>query len=162
MLWQIIHHSTIVTITLIVTLTLTKIIKRSIEKYLPKANTHTIFLKNLLVGIIYFLGCVMALSTIPSFEGIAYSLLASSGMLALIAGFASQQIFSNMVSGILIAVTKPFEINDYIKVGIKVGETAEGTVEDITLRHTILRSAQGNRVIVPNSYLNNQIIEKKA
>jgi small conductance mechanosensitive channel len=60
-------------------------------------------------------------------------------------GFALKDILSNLVSGVLILAMRPFEIGDQIV----VGET-EGTVEQIELRATHIRTYDGRLVLVPN------------
>ena len=60
-------------------------------------------------------------------------------------GFALKDILSNLVSGVLILAMRPFEIGDQIV----VGET-EGTVEQIELRATQIRTYDGRLVLVPN------------
>ena len=80
-----------------------------------------------------------------------------------IAGFAAQQAFSNIVSGMFIVIFKPFRVGDQIKVGDKY----YGIVEDITLRHTIINNFENRKVIIPNALIsaetviNDSIIDEK-
>ncbi len=60
-------------------------------------------------------------------------------------GFALKDILSNLVSGVLLLVMRPFEIGDQIV----IGET-ERTVEQIELRATQIRTYDGRLVLVPN------------
>jgi small-conductance mechanosensitive channel len=60
-------------------------------------------------------------------------------------GFALKDILSNLVSGVLILAMRPFEIGDQIVVG-----DTEGTVEQIELRATEIRTYDGRLVLVPN------------
>jgi len=134
-----------------------KIIDRRIEK--AKHDTTQInFLKHLLTGLIYFLGGITAVFQVPGFKNAALSILASSGILAVIAGFASQQTFANIVSGLFISVFKPFRIGDRIRF---LDKEAAGIVEDITLRHTVIRTYDNKRVIVPNDIINKEMIENE-
>ena len=118
--------------------------------------TQFTFLKHFLGGIIYFVGILFAIYTIPAFRSLVVSIFAGSGVLAIIIGFASQQAFSNIVSGIFIAIFKPFRIGDRIKF---VGSDTFGVVEDITLRHTLIRTFENKRIVVPNSVISSEIIE---
>jgi small conductance mechanosensitive channel len=81
-------------------------------------------------------------------------LLAGAGILAAVIGFASQQAFSNIISGIFIVIFKPFRMNDRLK----IKEIYAGVVEDITLRHTVIRDFENRRIIVPNSVIANEIL----
>ena len=118
--------------------------------------TQFTFIKHFLAGIIYFIGFMSAVYTIPTFRSLVVSIFAGSGVLAIIIGFASQQAFSNIVSGIFIAIFKPFRIGDRVKL---IGKETFGVIEDITLRHTMIRTFENKRIIVPNSVISNEIIE---
>jgi small-conductance mechanosensitive channel len=111
------------------------------------------FLKHLIITVIYILGFAFALIQIPEFKIIGHSFLAGAGMISLVAGLASQQALSNIVSGIFLVIFKPFRINDKITINNFVG-----TVEDINLRQVVLKDAENNRIIIPNSVISNQII----
>lgn len=111
------------------------------------------FLKHLIITVIYILGIAFALIQIPEFKIIGHSFLAGAGVISLVAGLASQQALSNIVSGIFLVIFKPFRINDKITINNFVG-----TVEDINLRQVVLKDAENNRIIIPNSVISNQII----
>lgn len=111
------------------------------------------FLKHLIITVIYILGFAFALIQIPEFKIIGHSVLAGAGMISLVAGLASQQALSNIVSGIFLVIFKPFRINDKITINNFVG-----TVEDINLRQVVLKDAENNRIIIPNAVISNQII----
>lgn len=111
------------------------------------------FLKHLIITVIYILGFAFALIQIPEFKIIGHSFLAGAGVISLVAGLASQQALSNIVSGIFLVIFKPFRINDKITINSFVG-----TVEDINLRQVVLKDAENNRIIIPNSVISNQII----
>lgn len=61
-------------------------------------------------------------------------------------GFAFQDIFKNFLAGILLLLQEPFQIGDQILVG-----KFEGTVEEISIRSTQIRTYKGERVVVPNA-----------
>jgi small-conductance mechanosensitive channel len=135
---------------------LSKKIMDSNHKLKDLDPTQFTFIKHFLSGIIYFLGILSAVYTIPSFKSLVVSIFAGSGILAIIIGFASQQAFSNIVSGIFIAIFKPFRIGDRVKL---LGKETFGVVEDVTLRHTMIRTLENKRIIIPNSVISNEIIE---
>lgn len=111
------------------------------------------FLKHLIITVIYILGFAFALIQIPEFRIIGHSFLAGAGVISIVAGLASQQALSNIVSGIFLVIFKPFRINDKITINNFVG-----TVEDINLRQVVLKDAENNRIIIPNSVISAQII----
>ncbi|QSW89649.1 mechanosensitive ion channel family protein [Flavobacterium endoglycinae] len=111
------------------------------------------FLKHFIITVIYILGFAFALIQIPEFKIIGHSFLAGAGVISLVAGLASQQALSNIVSGIFLVIFKPFKINDKITINNFVG-----VVEDINLRQVVLKDSENNRIIIPNSVISAQII----
>jgi small conductance mechanosensitive channel len=73
-------------------------------------------------------------------------IIAFLGLGSVAVGFAFQDIFKNFLAGIILLVNEPFDINDQIVV-----DGFEGTIENITIRSTRLRTYQGEQVIIPNS-----------
>ena len=128
------------------------------KKFIKVDTTQYKFLAHFLSGVIYFFGLILAIYSIPSLRGLSVSIFAGSGVLAIIIGFASQQALSNIVSGIFIAIFKPIGIGDRIKLE---GKSFFGVVEDITLRHTVIRTIEHKRIIIPNSVMNNEILENE-
>ena len=85
-------------------------IKKSVT-ILKNDPTNYQFLKHAITALIYLLGLGWAFWTIPAFQALAGSLLTGAGILAVIAGFASQHALSNIMSGIFIIIFKPFRVN---------------------------------------------------
>src|SRR5690606_8870045 len=62
--------------------------------------------------------------------------------------------FSNIIGGIFIVIFRPFRVDDRIA----LGNGLTGVVEDINLRHTVIRNFQNQRIIMPNSVIGNETI----
>ncbi len=75
------------------------------------------------------------------------SLLATSGVLAMIIGLAAKMNLSNIVSGLAINLEHPFRVGDWVK----IGSYDEGVIEDINWRATQIRTRTGLSLIIPNS-----------
>jgi small-conductance mechanosensitive channel len=75
-------------------------------------------------------------------------LLASSAVLGLVIGFASQRTIGNFVAGLLIAFTQPIRLGDRVEI-----ESTPGTVEEIGLTYTFIRTDDGARLVIPNEKL---------
>ncbi len=91
------------------------------------------------VGII--VACVLA------FPGLALGdIIGLLGLSSVAIGFAFQDIFKNFLAGILLLLQEPFKLGDQIIV-----EGYEGTVEEIAIRSTQIRTYQGERVVIPNA-----------
>lgn len=127
--------------------------KRSAQKLFTDPTNYK-FLRHAISAMIYIVGFAAAIYVIPSLRTIAHSLLAGAGIMAVAIGFASQQALSNIVSGIFIVVFKPFRVNDMLE----ISASASGRVEDITLRHTVIRNFENRRVVIPNSIISEQTI----
>lgn len=128
------------------------IIRRSTEE-MKNDPTNYQFLRHAINALIYITGFSIAIYSIPNLRALASSLLAGAGILAVAIGFASQQALSNIISGVFIIVFKPFRVNDRVKL-----REMTGVIEDITLRHTIIRDFENKRIIIPNSLISEEII----
>jgi small conductance mechanosensitive channel len=129
----------------------------------PRINvdpTTYSFVKNAFTFLVVVVTSISVIYMIPAFKQIAVTLFAGAGIVAAIVGFASQAAFSNIVNGIFLVIFKPFRIGDLIEIGTKQEYT--GRVEDITLRHTIIKNFENKRVIVPNSVISNEIITNRS
>ncbi len=118
-------------------------------------KTRYRFLNNATTLIVYTLVAIVITNSVPEFRSVALTLFAGAGIFAAVVGLASQQAFSNIVSGIFLVVFRPFRVGDIIKLD---GTAVEGTVEDITLRHTVIRNYENCRAVIPNSVIGQQII----
>lgn len=116
--------------------------------------TNYQFLIHFLSAVIYIVGFSIAVYTVPNLRMVASSLLASASILAIAVGLSSQQALSNIVSGLFIVIFKPFRVNDRLRIRDKLF----GVVEDITLRHTVIRNIENRRIIIPNSIINQEVI----
>lgn len=122
--------------------------------YLKNDPTKYTFIGHFITAIIYIVGFSLAVISVPQLKSLATSLLAGASILALGVTLASQQALSNIVSGIFIVIFKPFRVNDRII----VRDHMQGIVEDITLRHTIIRNFENRRIIIPNSVISGEAL----
>ncbi|PKQ63068.1 mechanosensitive ion channel protein MscS [Labilibaculum filiforme] len=132
---------------------MTRMLKKASDK-LHVDPTNYSFLKNAVSFLIFIIMMIVIFYSIPELKSVGLSLMASAGIFAAILGFASQQAFSNIISGIFIVIFKPFHVGDFIK----IGELHHGTVEDITLRHTVINNPENRRIIIPNSVISSETI----
>ncbi len=113
-------------------------------------STHTQFFRSLVFWLVLILGVTVALKTL----GVDYALsgfLAGGGVAAIVFGFAFKEIGENLLSGLFLAFSRPFEVNDFIH-----SETLEGQVQAIRLRHTHIRTPDGRDIFIPNSQIFNK------
>ncbi len=85
---------------------------------------------------------VLIYSLLQQFEvtrDISKVLLQSGSLMVAIATFAAQQALANVISGISLSVSRPYNVDEKIRVLQGSSVIAEGIVKDITIRHTIIR-----------------------
>lgn len=147
----------IILITLIVLIifnrTANKIIKRMTRKEDFDPTTYR-FVQHTISALIIIVALGFIIWMIPALRYIAKSLVAGAGIAAVIIGFASQAALANVISGLFIVISKPYRIKDRIHVKNELF----GTVEDITLRHTVIRNFENQRIIIPNSIMNSEVV----
>ncbi|MDR2656103.1 MAG: mechanosensitive ion channel family protein [Oscillospiraceae bacterium] len=141
---------------LLLTLFAVKLFGAAAKRFWPRTKIHHKFFYSLTVIIIYFIGFILFFSQIPSFDSGIATLLTGSGIAALILGLAAQEALGNALNGMTITFSKPFEVGDRISL---VGRGITGYIENITLRHTVIRTFNNSRIIVPNSVINKELIE---
>jgi small-conductance mechanosensitive channel len=114
----------------------------------PEAVTRYRVLRRSIVTAIVFVGFMSALLVIPQVRAVAGGVLASSAVVGLVIGFASQRTIGNVVAGILIAITQPLRLGDVVEV-----QGVQGVVEEIGLTYTWIRTPDNDRFVVPNEKL---------
>src|SRR6185312_15866598 len=119
-----------------------RISKRSLD---PGVATRYRVLRRTLMAAIVFVGILSALLVIPQVRTVAGGVLASSAVIGLVIGFASQRTIGNVVAGVLIAVSQPLRLGDEVTV-----QGTEGVVEEIGLTYTWIRTRDNDRLVVPN------------
>ena len=138
---------------LALTVVLARLVRRGVEAGLRRTSTEAYV--HLLVGkIVYFatmlLGAVVALSI----GGVELGwVVGSLGLVTVALGLALQDILGNFVAGIVLLLEHPFTRGDEIAMG-----EVEGTVEDIRVRATQLRTPDGQQLIIPNKLLFTSVI----
>jgi len=129
-----------------------RFINRSTE-ILKNDPTSYLFLRHTIIATIYLVGFGIAIFMMPNLRALASSLLAGAGILAVAVGFASQHALSNIISGVFIVLFKPYRVNDRLEI-----QNMIGIVEDITLRHTVIRDFENKRIIIPNAVISEDVI----
>jgi len=144
------HRLIVVGVVMFVTIVVARLIDRRISRrdLPPQAITRYRVLRRSVTTTIMFVGLLSALLVIPQVRAVAGGLLASSAVIGIVVGFASQRTLGNFVAGLLIAFTQPLRLGDDVVV-----ENIEGTVEEIGLIYTFVRTENGDRLVIPNEKL---------
>ena len=150
----------VITILLIAILTryAARIVDRMLVNYIPKVvvkvdvkmdETMQLMVRRIVSATIYIVGLMLIILQIPPLHSLATAILAGAGIAGLAIGYAAKDSLSNFTSSIFIAIFQPFRVGDFVDFKGDYGQ-----VEDLTLRHTIIRTWDSRRIIVPNSTMN--------
>jgi small-conductance mechanosensitive channel len=118
-----------------------------------QADTRLRFVRRLIWLTLLVIGTLSALSQFAGLGRVAGSFLASGALVAAIVGFAARQTLANLVAGIMLAVTQPLRVGDWVTF-----EEHYGVVEDVRLNFTLLRTLSEQRIIIPNERLASGIL----
>jgi small-conductance mechanosensitive channel len=114
----------------------------------PQAVTRYRVLRRSLMTVIITIGVLSALLVVPQVRAIAGGLLASSAVIGIVVGLAAQRPLANFVAGLVIGFTQPLRIGDRVTV-----DDVDGTVEEIGLNYTFIRTDSNARLVIPNEKL---------
>jgi small conductance mechanosensitive channel len=157
-------------LTILVTYAIAKIADNMLQKQLPRFmdrvesgvtgkaddaadRTLNVLIRRLATASIYILGAILIVLQVPQLQKLATAVLAGAGIAGLAIGLAAKDPLANIASGISLAVFQPFRVGDYIDF-----KGDYGRIEDLTLRHVIIRTWDNKRIIVPNSLLSTEPI----
>lgn len=121
-------------------------------------SMHIRFFKSLVNVVIAILTVYALAQQFEVTKELSTALLQSGTLLIALVTFAAQHALSNVISGFSLSFSRPYSVNDKIKVVQGGSVAAEGIVTDITLRHTIISQYNGESCIVPNSVMDSSVI----
>jgi small-conductance mechanosensitive channel len=109
-----------------------------------RVQTQTRVVAGVVQGAIVLVGVSLALMTFPAIRQIGATLLASAGIVGLVAGIAARPVFGNLIAGLQIALTQPIRLDDVVIV-----EGEWGRIEEITSAYVVVRIWDERRLVVP-------------
>ncbi len=122
---------------------LSKFATKIIKRFSDNTTLNSLFAS---IVYIFFIGITLfTVLSILQLDKAVVSVLAGAGVVGLALAFAFQDIAANFISGIFISFRKPLHIGDIVKLSDYMGK-----VEEINLRDTVLKTFQGQLVIIPN------------
>ena len=144
------QHLFVAATIVVIALAIAKVVDARIARreLAPEAVTRYRVLRRSVVTTIVFVGFMSSLLVIPQVRAVAGGVLASSAVVGLVIGFASQRTIGNVVAGILIAIAQPLRLGDQVEV-----QGVQGVVEEIGLTYTWIRTPDNDRFVVPNEKL---------
>jgi len=112
-----------------------------------RVQTQTRVLSRVLMGAVILLGLALVLLTFPQVRQVGKTLLASAGIVGLVAGIAAKPVFGNLIAGLQIALTQPIRLDDVVIV-----EGEWGRIEEIGSSYVVVRIWDERRMVVPLSW----------
>ena len=109
-----------------------------------RVHTQTRVISRVLQGAVVLVGVALALMTFPQVRQVGTAMLASAGIIGLIAGVAAQPVFGNLIAGLQIALAQPIRLDDVVIV-----EGEWGRIEEITSTYVVVRIWDERRLVVP-------------
>ena len=154
---KIIAIAVIIVVCIVINFIIDRLIDKTI-KLRKKKNVTTIllFIKRIKKVVIIFIALVLCLFQFEAVSSISVTLLSGVGIGSVVLGLAAQESLKNFFGSISLVVGNAYEVGDFIEC---IDKGVSGTVEDITMRHTIIRTIHNRRVIIPNSEMNKYTIE---
>jgi small-conductance mechanosensitive channel len=129
--------------------------RRNLAQIDPGAETRFRMIGNLSAVVLFFVavGLVFWVMDIQALRRVAVGMFASAGVAGIAICFAAQTTISNLVSGIIIAFVQPIRLGDNVTI-----EGEYGTVENIGLFYTVIRTWDNRRLVLPNKLLSDRAI----
>lgn len=147
----------IVAIIVVVNRVLDELINRTIRRKRKKnVTTLLMFIKRIKKLILYSLMVLLCLEQFDAFHKFSITVLSGLGIGSVVLGLAAQESMKNFFGSLALVIGDAYEVGDFIECSM---QGVSGTVEDITMRHTIIRTINNRRVIIPNCQMNSYIIE---
>jgi small-conductance mechanosensitive channel len=112
-----------------------------------RLHTQVVMLRRLTVAVIVVLAVGVALMTFPTVRAVGASVLASAGVIGIVAALAAQSLLGNVIAGLQLAFSDAVRLEDVVVV-----EGEWGRVEEITLSHVVVHLWDDRRLILPTSY----------
>ena len=146
-----------VAIIIVMTYLLLRVASIIFKRMSLKSNAlHLKFTYSCVKATIIIIGLSLIGAQFPATAEISKVLLQSTSLFVAVAGFAAQSVLADVISGMMISFSKPFNIGD--RVTLKTSGIT-GLVEDITIRHTVIKTFYNSRLVIPNSIINKEILE---
>ena len=123
-----------------------------------RKKLHVRFICSLLRVLVIIGVLIAALQVYFDLSKVLTAVLTGGGLVLAILSFAAQKSLNNILSGIAISLSRPFDLGDKIKIISGGSVIAEGTVTDITLRHTVVMTYDGQACMVPNGVMNESML----
>ena len=127
-------------------------LNNAIFKRIQRKNPglHVMFLQHLISIVIIIGFVVLVISSFAGVKTVWTTLFGGTAIISAVLAFAAQDVIKDVLAGMMISAHRPFKVGD--RIVLEDGTT--GVVEDLTLRHVVLKSVESLRFVIPNHIIN--------
>lgn len=127
-------------------------LNNAIFKRIQRKNPglHVMFLQHLISILIIIGFIVLVISSFAGVKTVWTTLFGGTAIISAVLAFAAQDVIKDVLAGMMISAHRPFKVGD--RIVLEDGTT--GIVEDITLRHVVLKNVESLRFVIPNHIIN--------
>ncbi|MBR6915804.1 MAG: mechanosensitive ion channel [Clostridia bacterium] len=115
-----------------------------------KKGVHLAFFENVAVSAVVIALVIVIISSFSGAGAVWQSLLGGTAIISAVLAFAAQDVIKDILAGLMVSLHRPFDIGDRIV----LEDGTAGIVENITLRHVVIRTIHSFRAVIPNSKIN--------
>lgn len=150
-IWQGIRLFVTAVLTAVVVVLVLRLERKAVGKVINRRkNINVRFVENIGRFVLILLAVEWVVMSSPLTQPFGRVLFQGTTVLAAIAGFAAQPVIADIICGLMMSATRPFDIGDRIE----LEDGTAGIVKDITLRHVVLQGIDTAKLVIPNSRLN--------
>ena len=117
------------------------------NRRLRRMKTQILLGRRIAVAVVVLLAIACVLLTIPEVRALGAGILASAGLISIVAGLAVQSTLTNVFAGLQLAFTDAIRVDDVVVV-----EKQWGTIEEITMTYVVVHLWDDRRLILPSTY----------
>ena len=117
-----------------------------------KITTQAQILRRVAEVIVIIIGAITIVMTFPQARLAMGSLLASAGLVSVVAGLAAQSVLGNLFAGVQLAITDAIRVDDQVV----INATDSGRIEEITFTYVVVLAADGRRTLAAQQILHRE------
>jgi small-conductance mechanosensitive channel len=144
---------------LVAAMILAKLVRKATKRIKSHLSdvTGVTFASSLVQVLVYLVAFVLYAHLIPELRSVGMALLAGVSVVSVVLGLAAQNTLANLIAGLSLVLYRPFRIGDCVQMTTPRG-LLTATVEMLSLGYTVLRDAEQNEILVPNSVMTSNIV----
>jgi small-conductance mechanosensitive channel len=117
------------------------------NKRARRAQTQIAIVRRLASVVILIVGIASILLTFPGVQAVGASVLASAGLVSIVAGLAAQSTLANVFAGVQLAFSDAIRVDDVV-----IAQNEWGRIEEITLTYVVVHIWDDRRLVLPSTY----------